>query len=36
MRNVEIYKRYGNETIAETTIPRSSIPHFLMIRHPTK
>ena len=34
--NVEIYKRYGYETIAETTIPNSNIPHYLMIRHTNK
>ncbi|NHK30293.1 MAG: GNAT family N-acetyltransferase [Asgard group archaeon] len=36
MQNVEIYKRYGYETIAETTIPESDIPHYLMIRHPSE
>ncbi|MCK5157584.1 MAG: GNAT family N-acetyltransferase [Candidatus Heimdallarchaeota archaeon] len=33
-KNVEIYKRYGYETIAETTIPESNLPHYLMVRHP--
>jgi predicted acetyltransferase len=34
--NVDVYKRYGYETIAETTIPNSDIPHYLMIRYPYK
>jgi GNAT superfamily N-acetyltransferase len=33
-KNVEIYKRYGYKIIAETKIPDSEIPHYLMVRHP--
>jgi N-acetylglutamate synthase-like GNAT family acetyltransferase len=35
-KNVEIYKRYGYEIIAKTTIPNSDIPHYLMVRHSKK
>ena len=35
-KNVEPYKRYDYEIIAETTIPDSNMPHFLMVRHPKK
>ncbi|NHJ46840.1 MAG: GNAT family N-acetyltransferase [Asgard group archaeon] len=35
-KNVELYRRYGYETIIKTTIPETDIPHFLMIRHPKK
>lgn len=32
--NVEIYKRFGFEVVANETIPETDIPHWVMVRQP--